>query len=56
MQAPGPVFFKQERVGLAGRRFVIWKFRSMTHAYKGERDESVQAHEGDPRIFALGSG
>jgi lipopolysaccharide/colanic/teichoic acid biosynthesis glycosyltransferase len=54
MQAPGPVFFKQERVGLAGRRFVIWKFRSMTHADKGERDESVQAHEGDQRIFAFG--
>jgi len=54
MQAPGPVFFKQERVGLAGRRFVIWKFRSMTHAGKGERDESVQAHEGDQRIFPFG--
>lgn len=53
-QAPGPVFFRQERVGLAGRRFVIWKFRSMTHAHKGERDESVQAHEGDNRIFAFG--
>ena len=24
----GPVFFRQERVGLQGRRFIMWKFRS----------------------------
>ncbi|HAF58848.1 MAG TPA: hypothetical protein DCL00_04590, partial [Opitutae bacterium] len=53
MQAPGPVFFKQERVGLGGRKFVIWKFRSMSHAKDGERDESVQAHKGDDRIFGF---
>ena len=28
--APGPVFFRQERVGLAGQRFSVWKFRTMT--------------------------
>ena len=27
--SPGPVFFKQERVGLGERRFKIWKFRTM---------------------------
>lgn len=27
--SPGPVFFRQERVGLQGRKFVIWKFRTM---------------------------
>jgi lipopolysaccharide/colanic/teichoic acid biosynthesis glycosyltransferase len=27
--SPGPVFFKQERVGYLGRRFMCWKFRSM---------------------------
>ena len=29
MVSPGPVFFKQERVGHRRRRFVCWKFRTM---------------------------
>ncbi len=27
--SPGPVFFRQERIGLRGRRFLCYKFRSM---------------------------
>lgn len=27
--SPGPVFFKQERIGYLGRRFMIYKFRTM---------------------------
>ena len=55
IQSPGPLFFKQERVGLAGQSFIIWKFRSMTFAKDGERDESKQAFPGDERIFAFGA-
>ena len=29
--SPGPAFFRQERVGLRGRRFACLKFRSMQH-------------------------
>ena len=27
--SPGPVFFRQERIGRAGRPFRVWKFRTM---------------------------
>ena len=29
LTSPGGVFFKQERVGMGGRPFLVWKFRSM---------------------------
>jgi len=39
--SPGPVFFHQERVGYLGRRFTIYKFRTMTV----DADASIhQAH------------
>jgi exopolysaccharide biosynthesis polyprenyl glycosylphosphotransferase len=29
LDSPGPVFYKQTRVGLKGRHFKVWKFRTM---------------------------
>jgi exopolysaccharide biosynthesis polyprenyl glycosylphosphotransferase len=31
LDSPGPVFFRQERVGTGGRRFRVLKFRTMVH-------------------------
>lgn len=29
LKSPGPIFFRQERCGLFGRRFILYKFRTM---------------------------
>jgi exopolysaccharide biosynthesis polyprenyl glycosylphosphotransferase len=31
LDSRGPVFFRQQRVGVGGRRFRVWKFRTMQH-------------------------
>lgn len=48
----GAAFFRQERVGLGGRRFQIWKFRTMaTDAEASGRSITVGR---DPRITRVG--
>jgi Undecaprenyl-phosphate glucose phosphotransferase len=49
----GSVFYKQERMGLDGRAFQVYKFRSM---YDGAEDATgpVWAREDDPRCTPVG--
>ena len=52
LDSPGPVFFRQDRVGRGSREFTLWKFRSMrTDAEAGGARWAVQ---GDPRITRVG--
>jgi lipopolysaccharide/colanic/teichoic acid biosynthesis glycosyltransferase len=48
-----PVFFRQARVGLDGRVFFAYKFRSMIRNAEA-RSGPVQATVGDPRITRVG--
>ena len=51
--SPGPVFYRQERMGLDGRPFHVYKFRSM---FEGAEDKTgpVWAREDDPRRTPVG--
>ena len=53
LDSPGPVFFKQKRLGFNNKAFDIYKFRSMRHDDKVVQ-RTVQATEGDPRITPIG--
>ena len=51
--SPGPVFYQQERMGLDGRAFSVYKFRSML--VNAERDTGpVWTRKDDPRRTPLG--
>lgn len=50
----GPIFYKQERMGMDGRRFQIYKFRSMQA--DAEKDTGpIWAVQDDPRRTRLGA-
>jgi hypothetical protein len=50
--SPGPIFYKQERIGYLGKPFNIIKFRSMCeHA---ETDRPMLSSDDDPRITPFG--
>jgi len=53
MTSPGPVLYRQERMGLDGRSFSVFKFRSMFH--DAERDTGpVWTRKDDPRRTPVG--
>jgi lipopolysaccharide/colanic/teichoic acid biosynthesis glycosyltransferase len=50
LSSPGPIFFRQERMGRGGRSFFLIKFRSMTVSNSG----SQVTAKGDSRITGIG--
>lgn len=53
LTSPGPVIFKQERVGRHGRRFYMYKFRSMELQAPGEEKKAWTVRD-DPRVTPVG--
>ncbi|MBQ8913965.1 MAG: sugar transferase, partial [Lachnospiraceae bacterium] len=63
IQSPGPIFFKQVRVGKNGRKFKIYKFRSMYMDAEERKKELMEQNkmqglmfkmDDDPRITPIG--
>ncbi|MDO4284057.1 MAG: sugar transferase [Eubacteriales bacterium] len=64
LDSPGPVFFSQTRVGKNGRRFKIYKYRSMYRDAEERKKELMKNNEmsglmfkmeNDPRITKVGA-
>lgn len=53
IQSPGPVFYKQIRIGKNGRRFTFYKFRSMYVDADKRKKELMEANEMDGNMFKM---
>ena len=53
IDSPGPAIFKQERLGLNGKVFNIYKFRSMCQDAE-KKGTGVYSLKGDPRVTKVG--
>lgn len=52
--SPGPIIFKQERVGKNGKRFQLYKFRSMYLDAEKRRAELMESNKlGDGKMFKI---
>jgi len=53
LTSPGPILFKQERMGLDGKPFMMLKFRTMRSDHAG--DHTLLTQKNDPRVTSIGS-
>ena len=53
LTSPGPILFKQERIGLHNRPFYMYKFRSMK-MQKDTEEKKAWTVKDDPRVTTVG--
>ena len=53
LSSEGPIFFKQERCGLNGRRFMVYKFRTMLADAEKQREILDIYNESDGPVFKI---
>jgi exopolysaccharide biosynthesis polyprenyl glycosylphosphotransferase len=53
LESPGPVFFRQDRIGLDGRRFKMTKLRTMVCDAEERRGELLELNEADGPLFKI---
>jgi exopolysaccharide biosynthesis polyprenyl glycosylphosphotransferase len=53
LNSPGPVIFKQPRCGLNGRKFTLYKFRSMIQNAEAMKKDLVKFNEVDGAAFKM---
>lgn len=52
LTSPGPILFKQKRMGLDGKPFMMLKFRTMRSDHAG--DQKLLTQKDDPRVTSIG--